>query len=529
MSSIPTAQEILSGTISLKPLHYDAEGLRAILEMFNDIPVSEASAKTMAELSRHLDDPVWSKAHNATHKALHEALEWAKQAGPELAQDAQTLEGFTQAQLPNASSLKAISHPELLTRLEPVGEYLQQWNSKLLPWMELTPRRLGSKPKITLAAHRAAHTPPAPHELRVIGLGPHTPNAPSKPRLFTPLTPHVHGPHCNHGHHDHPEHGVVKPHVHGESCAHVHGPKGFKAALPNGKDLRNTLIGGAIAGASAVFLNFLGSQGGEKEKQAEKSKTDKERAGDIAYTINHAISCGTTDVVLQPVIAAAFGINVGCNDPSHRKPGQKFSLRSFAHEAGHYLKGEIIGDFVAVPLTIGVQRLFPNFMHGVRKIVEPLTGWAFRLGAEHSAKRWGVQQGLSEDSPEVKARADAVYEHEVKHLPQAVTWNLFAYPIGAFGQKAMGHGSGYKEIFKSKLVGAAVSNGILIGSRMLAPGAAQRWDRFAGDNFIMPVSKKVGKLFGVDEKTMEQARAHDSWQDRLAHNPVQSEQSAKAI
>lgn len=505
MSSLPTAQDILSGAISLKPLHYDTQSLRQILAGFEEVPICEASAKTITELSHHLADAAWAASHDKAHKSLRDALTWAKQAGPELAADAALLENFYQAQLPNASSLKAIRQPELAARMEPVSHHLLHGISKLLPWTELTPRRLNATPKMTLAAYRQAHPPHMPPEAHEHGPGcshdhEHTHHHHDEP--------HVHGPGCGH------EHDAV--HVHGETCAHTHGPKGWKAALPKGAALRNTLIGGAIAAAGAVALNFLGSKEGDQQKQAEKTKTEHDRAGDIAYTINHAISCGTTDVVLQPVIAAAFGINVGCNDPSHRHPGQKFSLRSFLHEAGHYLKGEIIGDLVAVPLTIGVQRLFPNFMHGVRRVVEPLVGWAFRLGASHSARRWGQAQGLAADAPEVQAQADAMYEHEVQHLPQAVVWNMFAYPIGAFGQKAMGHGSEYKQIFKSKLVGAAVSNGILIGGRMLAPGAAQKWDRFAGDNFIAPVSKTVGKAFGVDEKTMQQTRAHASWEDRIA-------------
>lgn len=523
MSSLPTPQEILSGTVSLKPLHYDAESLRQILAGFEEVPISEASAKTIIELSHYLADAEWAATHNAAQRTLHEALDWAKQAGPELRTDAQCLETFFQAQLPNATSLKAICNPELAARIAPVSDYLQHGQSKLLPWMELTPRQLSAEPKLTVAAYKLANPLHATH---------------------LPHEPHVHSPACGHSHHEHDHHHTHEEahlhgsgcghdhghtHVHGEACGHVHGPKGFKAALPKGRALRNTLIGGAIAAAGAIVLNFLGSKQGEQQKEAEKSKTEKDRATDIAYTINHAISCGTTDVVLQPVIAATFGINVGCNDPSHRLPGQKFSLRSFLHEAGHYLKGEIIGDLVAVPLTIGVQRLFPNFMHGVRKVVEPLTGWAFRLGTNHAAQRWGKQQGLAADAPEVKAHADAMYEHEVRHLPQAVVWNMFAYPIGAFGQKAMGHGSGYAQIFKSKLVGAAVSNGILIGGRMLTPGAAQTWDRFAGDNFIAPMSKTVGKIFGVDEKTMERTRVQTNWKERVSEDKTPEKAMQKTL
>jgi len=307
------------------------------------------------------------------------------------------------------------------------------------------------------------------------------------------------------------------------------------------------------AAAAPVPASVVQTQGLTAYKTArvlEKEKTAHQRAEDIAYTINHALSCGTTDVVLQPLIAAAFGVNVGCGDSKHQhaphdhhhghdhghdhyahaKP--KLTLKTFAQEAGHYFKGEIFGDFVAVPLTIAVQRFFPGFMQGLRKIFEPLTGWAFRMGANRTARHWAQKQGLAPDAPEVAAHAKEIYEHEVSHLPQAVVWNMFAYPIGAVGQKLFGHGRSYGEIFKSKLVGAVVSNGILIGGRMLAPGAAQKWDQMTGENVFLPVSKAVGKVFGVDEKMMEKAvqnhreREQPTWVKRTEPTPAANENAA---
>jgi hypothetical protein len=311
----------------------------------------------------------------------------------------------------------------------------------------------------------------------------------------------------------------------------------------------------AVAAAAPVMQQEV-----RTAAEIEHEKTQLQRAEDFSYTINHALSCGMTDVVLQPLIAAAFGINVGCGDPSHHhddhghdhkhdhghhdhghdhghahnhaKP--KLTFKTFAAEAGHYFKGEIIGDFVAVPLTIGVQRFFPGFMKGLRSIFEPLLGWAFRMGANHSAQNWGKQQGLASDAPEVVARAEAMYQHEVSHLPQAVVWNMFAYPIGAIGQKMGGHGRSYPEIFKSKLVGAAVSNSILIGGRMLAPDAAEKWDQATGEKIFMPMTRTVGKLFGIEEKAMEKAlnKKHQSlpekavqpenanWAKRLESEPA---------
>ncbi|MBX9725752.1 MAG: hypothetical protein K2X09_00680 [Rickettsiales bacterium] len=291
----------------------------------------------------------------------------------------------------------------------------------------------------------------------------------------------------------------------------------YREAVRQSSEWHRRVADKAVAALVAVPTTTVHKAGLERtppRRDHEKEKTANQRAEDVAYTINHALSCGTTDVVLQPALAAAFGINVGCGEHGHAHGKQQLTLKTFAHEAGHYLKGEIIGDFAAVPLTIGVQRFFPSFMHGLRTLFEPLLGWAFRGGANRTARHWGKEHGLAPDDAQVKAHADEMYEHEVSHLPQAVVWNMFAYPIGAVAQKIGGHGRSYPEIFKSKLVGAAVSNGLLIGGRMVAPGAAQKWDAMTGDNIFLPVSKTVGKLFGVDEDAIERAAKKDK--DRKA-------------
>ena len=313
-----------------------------------------------------------------------------------------------------------------------------------------------------------------------------------------------------------------------------------------------------VSAVSPIIAPEAAQQKPASARELEKAKTSQRRAEDVAYTINHALSCGTTDVLLQPLIAAATGLNVGCSDPSHREhhghehhghdhhghnhnhrghdhspKKRKLTWKTFAHEAGHYLKGEIIGDVVAVPLTIGVQRLFPNFMNGLRNLLEPLVGWAFRGGANRTARNWAQSQGLAADAPEVKSYAEEMYQHEMSHLPQAVVWNMFAYPIGAVVQKKTGHNRSYPEILKSKAVGAVVSNGLLIGGRMMAPGLAQKWDAAMGERVLLPVGKKVGKLFGVDEKTMEHAanrgKRHEAatWAVRVADEP-QADDSRQA-
>ena len=283
----------------------------------------------------------------------------------------------------------------------------------------------------------------------------------------------------------------------------------------------------------------------------EAQKTREERAEDIAYTINHAVSCATTDMLIAPTVSALFGVQVGCADPSHdhghdhhdhdhhgheqhhdsaaqghahephpHAPKRfKLNWKLYRSEALHYFKGEVIGDLAAVPLTIMVQRFFPSVMNGIRHLIEPLAAPFFRRGADYAAKRWGAKQGLPEDAPEIVAHAQSMYQSEIKHLPQAVMWNLFAFPIGVIGQKLGGHGSSVSRIIRNKSIGALISNGILLGTRAFAPDMAERWDKMNSEHVIVPTTKVIGKIFGVRDEDVDrlskQNNADTSWAKRV--------------
>ncbi len=320
----------------------------------------------------------------------------------------------------------------------------------------------------------------------------------------------------------------------------------------------------------------------------EADKNSAQRAEDIAYTINHALSCGLNDMIIAPSIAALFGVQVGCSDPSHhhgthdnghhghdhhghdhhgheghnhpvfpspfptgagKKPTprkakfvadvppephnhthgephihapRKFSWKNlnwntidwktYRSEALHYLKGEIIGDAAAVPLTIATQRLFPSLMEGLRRVIEPITAPFFCTGANAAAAHWGKRHGFGSDAPEVIEKAHAMYDREMQHLPQAVMWNLYAFPIGVVTQKLSGHDSSYARIIRNKSIGAIISNTLLLGSRALAPGIAQQWDAMNSRSIIAPVTGAAMQAFGANP-------APAPWVERVEQGP----------
>lgn len=288
-------------------------------------------------------------------------------------------------------------------------------------------------------------------------------------------------------------------------------------------------------------------------KQAERSKSQPDKASEWAYTINHAISCGLTDVFIQPYVGKwvtdaihhdrlPHGLHWlhaifekhdhddhphghGACDAHHDH--EKLTLRN---NLGHWFGAEAISDVLAVPLTVMTQRLFPGFMRGIRTVIEPVAGGFFRSGANRDARHWAERQADPVSAQSVVNKAEELYQYEMDHLPQAVMWNAFSIPMNVAAQKIMGSNLNWGTIAVGKTFGALVSNGMLIGGRALAPNAFHHWDRWSSRTVVTPTTKIVGKLFGISSETVDKvANEHHSRQGAVAWQGRISDTSPLAV
>lgn len=261
----------------------------------------------------------------------------------------------------------------------------------------------------------------------------------------------------------------------------------------------------------------------------ESAKTDLERMEDVAYTINHAIACSATDFI-DPFVGNATQkwlgkrFSIGCGHDHGHFQGSDCGTHDHAHDhdhgkshLGHWWLGELAGDFGSVPVTVAIQRHAPGVMNGLRKGMEAVAGGIFRKSAERSARKQATAFGMEASEAEIQQRADALYEHEMKHLPQAAVWTASSVVLNVGIQKLTGNTAPLWQVTAGKLSGVALSSGLMVGARALAPATAQKWDGYASEKLYLPATKKVSKLFGVDEKTVDsmvaKERAHDvkSW------------------
>ncbi len=294
-------------------------------------------------------------------------------------------------------------------------------------------------------------------------------------------------------------------------------------------------------------------------KSREHAKSREEKASDIAYTVNHSISCGTTDIFVQPVAAVAattlaheellpkwlhwithlFEHEHHDHEEElvHAADATKWQRvwarvkhevqwKNLSANLGHWATGEVAGDVGGILPTVAVQRLFPGFMQGMRKVLEPVAGGFFRQGAARDARHWGRHHHLAADSAEVKQKEDALYQHELSHLPQAVMWNVFSIPINYVTQWAMARSHGEKfslgTFIIGKTFGTLFSNTVLIGGRGMAPELFNDWDRINSRYVIKPVIGAISGVTGDDtlarvhaeEEKLKDGTAH-SWKERV--------------
>lgn len=185
--------------------------------------------------------------------------------------------------------------------------------------------------------------------------------------------------------------------------------------------------------------------------------------------------------------------------------------RKFLNTSKRWLAAEAVGDLGAVPFTVMLQRKAPGFMDGLRRnIIEPAIGGGFRANTRRAAENWGRAHGFDKNAPEVKERANELYEYEMRHMPQMVVWTVSSIGLN-FAAMRLFHkldprqyeDMTIREFALVKGLGATMTAGLVLLVRGIIPGGAHKWDQTVGKHVIVPVMKTVGGLFGVKSEDVD--------------------------
>lgn len=165
--------------------------------------------------------------------------------------------------------------------------------------------------------------------------------------------------------------------------------------------------------------------------------------------------------------------------------------------------GEAVGDIGAVPFTLAMQHFVPGVMTGIQHGLEPIVGHLMRKRAERAAEHWADKHGLAHDAQQVVDHAQELYRYEIRHLPQMVMWTLSSVGINYGVMKWRNPGLSIGNFAKGKAMGAAITASLVFGARTFAPDRAHAWDSTLGGKVVVPITKKVGRLFGVEARDID--------------------------
>lgn len=235
---------------------------------------------------------------------------------------------------------------------------------------------------------------------------------------------------------------------------------------------------------------------------------------DVSYTINHALSCTVLDQLNTPVQMLSqhyLGTKIrvsycpACEDGTH---SQTVSHKgdSLGSRAGRWMAAELIGDWLAVIPTVAAQRYAPHAMQQMGDVLSYSIGPVFRYGAHRSAQSWAKEQHLRPDAPEVTAKAEALYDHEIHHLPQAAVWTVSSTALTLGALRALGDRYTHASNATAKIIGASTSIAGVLGTRALAPDTAQRWDSWTQEQLFTPATRIITDGLGLENTVHKQTQ-----------------------
>lgn len=260
----------------------------------------------------------------------------------------------------------------------------------------------------------------------------------------------------------------------------------------------------------------------KKDKKDNLSNRKIQAVENLSYTAVHTVACAFNDILVSSAVSNFTSkyldrrFSTGCGDGGWR----------------HWLTAEAISDAGAIAPTVALAYYAPNFMGKLQKFIEPVFGKMFEKSIARAVRKEAAIYGV-EDEAAINQRVAEKKQEEMAQLPLAFVWTAIAF----VGNVAIQYGQGAKHahhhhehvqdatplwnIALSKMAGSGVAFALAVGARATAPTAMRTYDHFTNEKISLPVTKKLGKWLGVDEKAIDSAiRKHhdrrvDTWAERM--------------
>ncbi len=220
--------------------------------------------------------------------------------------------------------------------------------------------------------------------------------------------------------------------------------------------------------------NILGDAP-SNSRDIEQGKTIEQKNADWGYVLGHMVSCIMTDPI-TPFASSLF---------------QK-KMTGTANIAEH-LEGEFLGDIVAVPATIALQRFAPELMAGIRTIAEPILRPIYQNGALREAEAWAHQNRIDENSNAFEDFRQQQYEYEMSKVPLQLTWTMLSLGANVAAQKAIFHNQqNVGDVLSSVALGTGLTLALQTAGRAFAPKQMHSFDDFIAQKIVAPTTNILG-------------------------------------
>jgi hypothetical protein len=251
-------------------------------------------------------------------------------------------------------------------------------------------------------------------------------------------------------------------------------------------------------------------------RQKERHKSQKDKLDDLSYLITHTITCFATDAPsllaqswVQTHFSAfkedgKFGLQINLN--AQAKDGEpKNIIEAFHHQfanIGEWIFGEAVGDIVAIPVTVALQRTAPEVMNAIRQPLEVLAKPFYKQAAEKQAQHWAKKHDVPVFSEEFDNYKQTQYESEMQKLPQAFVWTVVSMVAGAAAQKHLapmmnptwGNDGSYADIIAASVIGKTITAVAANAPRVAFPEATHEMDEFIRKHVATPTTQVIDSV-----------------------------------
>jgi hypothetical protein len=208
----------------------------------------------------------------------------------------------------------------------------------------------------------------------------------------------------------------------------------------------------------------------------------KQTARDIAFGVQQTFACWATDAI----------------DP----PLSKF-IQNKVFQSGKDVTnaqvwyGEIVGDSAALFEFLAIKKLFRKPIESLTQSVRGMFSGTFERSGHKHLQEWALKEHIKQDDPRYKAALDQYTNFQAHNAVDSTIVATAATLSNVGVQKYLGNPKRFYEILVSKMAGAAITMGLMIGVRTAVPHSAQRLDDELSSRYFSRVTRFLQRVAGV--------------------------------